>query len=74
MIAKRDTFVLIIAVLAAVQLPRVAFWVYAGGTFPMLLGVVINDLRVSKLAPTAAKKPALATTSINPANTATAGT
>lgn len=49
-IVKRDVFVLVIAVLTAVQLPVVAFLAYAGGTIPMFVGVVLNDLRLSRAA------------------------
>lgn len=67
MIAKRDVFVLIIATLAAAQLPLTAFWVYAGGTFPMLIGVIVNDMRVSKLTPPAKKSEKTPTPSMTTA-------
>ncbi|HUT76565.1 MAG TPA: CDP-alcohol phosphatidyltransferase family protein, partial [Polyangia bacterium] len=45
-IAKRDTFVLLIAVLAAAQLPLVALFGYAAGSVGMFIGVLINELRI----------------------------
>ena len=48
LLAKRDTFVFIVATLAALQLPLAAFFTFAAGTYPMFLGVVVNDLRVSR--------------------------
>jgi phosphatidylglycerophosphate synthase len=47
-ISKRDAFVAIIAGLTAIQLPITAFLVYAGGTFPTLFGIVLNDYLISK--------------------------
>jgi CDP-L-myo-inositol myo-inositolphosphotransferase len=45
-IAKRDTFVLLVAVLAAVQLPLVALFGYAAGSVGMFVGVLMNELRI----------------------------
>lgn len=46
-IAKRDTFVLVIAVLAVIH-PVLAFVAYAVGTLPMLLGVIENERRLAR--------------------------
>lgn len=45
-LAKRDTFVFVIAVLAVAN-PVVAFAVYAAGTVPMVIGVVENERRIA---------------------------
>jgi phosphatidylglycerophosphate synthase len=45
-IAKRDTFVLLVAVLAAAQLPLVALFGYAAGSVGMFVGVLMNELRI----------------------------
>ena len=50
-ISKRDVFVFIVASITVLQLPLVAFLVYAGGTFPTVFGVIVNDLKVAKLRP-----------------------
>lgn len=47
-IAKRDVFVLLVAVLTAAQLPRVALSGFAAGSVGMFLGVLINDLRIRR--------------------------
>ncbi len=46
---KRDAFVLIIALLAAFQLPLVAFVTMGLGTVPVFVGVIINDIKVGRL-------------------------
>ncbi len=48
-LVKRDTFVLIIATLAAVQLPLVAFITMGIGTVPVFVGVIINDIKITRL-------------------------
>jgi phosphatidylglycerophosphate synthase len=47
-IAKRDTFVLLVAVLAAVQLPLVALLGFAAGSVGMFFGVLTNELRIRR--------------------------
>lgn len=42
-LSKRDVFVFIIATLTVLQLPLVAFLVYSAGTFPTVVGVILND-------------------------------
>lgn len=51
LIFKRDTFVLIVAVLTAAQLPVLAFALFAAGTIPVFIGVTLNEYRLSKLDP-----------------------
>ena len=48
-VTKRDVFVFVIAVLTAVQLPLVAWVLYAGGTIPTAIGVILNDIKISRL-------------------------
>jgi phosphatidylglycerophosphate synthase len=45
-VAKRDTFVLLVAALAAAQLPRVALFGFAAGSVGMFFGVLANELRI----------------------------
>ena len=55
--ARRDTFILIIATLTALQLPLVGFFLFALGTYPTFIAVLINERRLSaqaRLAPPAA--------------------
>lgn len=49
-LAKRDVFVLGIALIAVVS-PVIAFLVYAAGTFPMVIAVVVNDRRLARAEP-----------------------
>ncbi|HUU03408.1 MAG TPA: CDP-alcohol phosphatidyltransferase family protein [Myxococcota bacterium] len=49
MLSKRDVFVFIVAAFTVAQLPLVAFFVFAGGTYPTFLGVLVNDIRVSRM-------------------------
>ncbi len=49
-LAKRDTFVLGIALIAVIH-PLAAFVTYAAGTFPMVIGVLINDRRLARVEP-----------------------
>ncbi|MDX2020391.1 MAG: CDP-alcohol phosphatidyltransferase family protein [Deltaproteobacteria bacterium] len=44
---RRDTFILIIATLTALQMPLVAFFAFALGTYPAFIAVVINERRLS---------------------------
>ena len=48
---KRDSFVFIIAVITAAQLPVVAFLAYSLGTFPTVFCIVLNDRKIAKLPP-----------------------
>jgi phosphatidylglycerophosphate synthase len=48
-LSKRDVFVFIVAVFTAAQLPLVAFFIFAGGTYPTFLAVLVNDIRVSRM-------------------------
>ena len=50
-IGKRDFFVFAVALLTAVQLPSVAFVIFAAGTVVVFVTVVINDRAVAKLDP-----------------------
>ncbi len=45
--ARRDTFILIIATLTALQLPLVGFFLFALGTYPTFIAVLINERRLS---------------------------
>jgi phosphatidylglycerophosphate synthase len=47
-IAKRDTFVLLVAALAAAQLPLVALLGFAAGSVGMFFGVLTNELRIRR--------------------------
>jgi len=48
LLAKRDSFVFIFAVLTAAQLPLVAFGLFALGTVGMLVGVVANERALAR--------------------------
>lgn len=48
LLSRRDTFIAIVAALTVAQLPFAAFLVYSAGTFPTLIGVVLNDLRIAR--------------------------
>ncbi len=48
-LSKRDVFVFIAAAFTVAQLPLVAFFIFAGGTYPTFLGVLVNDIRVSRM-------------------------
>ncbi len=45
---KRDTFIFIIAALCALQQPLLAFSLFAAGSYIMVVGVLINDLRLER--------------------------
>lgn len=49
-ITRRDFFVFVIAVFAAVQLPLIAFGLYSLGTVGVLIGVTANELRLRRQA------------------------
>lgn len=51
LLSKRDTFIFLIAGLCALQLPLFAFGLFAAGTYPMLIAVLINDRRIAGQAP-----------------------
>lgn len=55
-LSKRDVFVFIVAAFTVSQLPLVGFIILAGGTYPTFVGVLVNDIRVSRMA--AGEKPA----------------
>lgn len=44
---RRDTFILVIATLTALQLPLVAFFLFALGTYPTFVAVVVNERRLA---------------------------
>lgn len=44
---RRDTFILIIASLTALQLPLLAFFLFALGTYPTFIAVVVNERRLA---------------------------
>ncbi len=46
---KRDVFVFGIALITAVGFPLVAFCLFAGGTLPTVIGVIMNDMKISQL-------------------------
>jgi phosphatidylglycerophosphate synthase len=45
---RRDTFILIIASLTALQLPLVAFFLFALGTYPTFIAVLVNERRLAR--------------------------
>lgn len=49
LLAKRDTFVFIIAALAIAQLPVIAFAAFAVGTVAVTVGVILNERYIRKL-------------------------
>ena len=44
---RRDTFILIIATVTALQLPVIAFFLFAIGTYPAFFAVLLNEKRLS---------------------------
>jgi hypothetical protein len=44
---RRDTFILIIATVTALQMPVVAFFLFAIGTYPAFFAVLLNEKRLS---------------------------
>lgn len=48
LLSKRDTFIFLAALLCALQLPLFAFGLFAVGTYPMLVAVLINDRRIAR--------------------------
>jgi capsular polysaccharide biosynthesis protein len=48
-IRKRDVFVFIVAVLTAAQLPLIAFFLLAVGTYASFVGILVNDIRIGKM-------------------------
>jgi phosphatidylglycerophosphate synthase len=48
-IRKRDVFVLVVAIVTAAQLPLVAFFMISVGTYASFVGILVNDIRISKM-------------------------
>lgn len=45
--SRRDTFILIVASLTALQLPLLAFFLFAVGTYPTFVAVLVNERRLA---------------------------
>jgi len=57
-VARRDSFIFAVALVTALQLPLLAFWIFAAGSWAVVATVIVSDWRLAR-ARAAPERPAL---------------